>query len=150
MYPGLSDEMKQQFVAFMSALDTVSTDALRLATINAGEQKMLKKAPAAYVDGEWPAESDFFDFSKVKTTGPKVYHFLVADDAECYVESAKKVLADLPTTAGEYDYSCETSHEWFLARGAGQKKWLKDMVIVLGAKALAVGTMAAAIAIALF
>ena len=138
--------------AFIALGDSLSTDTLILAGYNGAEQGMLKEMPENYGEGSYPTKDDFLDFTKVKATGPGVYHFVAPADTTCTEEQADTLADALQTYKKTYDYSCEgVGHEWFAFRGAGQEKFMKDMIIVLGANALTLGAVAVAVsAMALF
>ena len=104
---------------------------------------MVKSLPEAYGEDNWPSEEDYIDLTKMAATGPKVYHFVSPQDYVCSAKQAQELADTIPTFIKKYEYSCNSSHDWFVVRGTGQLKLLKEMVVALGGiRAITVGALA--------
>ena len=148
----MSEEEKAGMMIYLQLADSLSVDAVLQMGYNAAEDGMLKVFPKTYAEGSFPTKEDLIDFTKVKTTGPQVYHFVAPADITCSAKQADTLAEALPTFAKTYNYSCEgVGHEWFGFRGLGQQKFMKDMIILLGANALTLSSVAITVsAMALF
>lgn len=116
----------------LAYFDSMSMKTSKLIAMNQAEQNIQLPYFDNYgVDGVFPTESDFADFSGVQRTN--VYHFVGADDYLCTPDQAQYLADSIPTFKETYTYTCPgTGHEWFGGRGLGQKGFISDQVKVLG------------------
>jgi len=92
--------------------------------------------------------SDLIDFSKA--TGPEVYQFNGALDDVCSVAGAADPMHEVnPKCNKQYNYEC-FDHMTFQDNSVATTQLHKDIVITLGAQALAATAVAAVAAFALF
>lgn len=92
--------------------------------------------------------SDLIDFSKA--TGPDVYQFNGALDEVCTVAGAADPIHEaMPNSVKQYNYEC-FDHMTFQDNTVATSQLHKDIVITLGAQALAASAVAAVAAFALF
>ena len=99
-----------------------------------------------YEDGVWGA--DLIDWRNAQ--GPDVYMFNGLKDTSCPPETiANELINQIPTAVKAYDYECG-DHVWFPDTAVSNFELHKDMIIVLGAQALAATAAMAVTTIALF
>lgn len=111
------------------------------------DQTLYKTFPADWgVDGAYP--TDAIEWSKAE--GPDLYQFSGDKDTSCVTSQVADVLfAAIPTAQRQYNYEC-ADHLFFPESGVQNLQLHKDMVIVLGAQALAATAIAAVATLALF
>jgi len=125
-------------------LDAMSIQEMMSEYIGIYEQGMAKTF--SYEDGVWG--SDLINFSNAM--GPDVYMFNGLKDTNCPPATiADKLLDEMPTAVKKYDYEC-ADHVWFFDTGVQNLQLHKDMIIVLGAQALAATAAIAVTTLALF
>ena len=129
----------------LSGLDVMSKQTMMSNIIGAGEQAMFKTYAADYASDKVPTNA--IDFSTV--SGPDVFFFSGKRDTECPYESNVDIASKLSTFQKHYSYTCG-DHMYFASNGLQNDVLHKDIVIALGAKALAASAMAAIASIALF
>lgn len=129
---------------FAPYLDSMSLNEMMSEYIGIYEQGMPKVF--SYEDGVWGA--DLIDWTNAQ--GPDVYMFNGLKDAQCPPATIADPLMDLmPTAVKKYDYEC-ADHMFFPNTGVENFQLHKDMIIVLGAQALAATAAVAVTTLALF
>lgn len=109
-------------------------------SVEFAEQGMLKENPVDYgKDGNFPAEGDFLDFTKIG--GPNVYLYRTANDWECSAKTYEKVASEVSTVTRQRNYECADFHEYF-DPSTTQKSLLFDLIIDLKATSLFMGAVA--------
>ena len=118
--------------------------------IGRAEQEMTKTFIADYgVDGKYPEADDLIDWTKVDAEGTQVYFYVGAQDYTCPLDISKRLAEEMPSFQRQYTYTC-ADHMHFVDTGVQNDRLHKDLVIVLGAKALAASAVAAIASMALF